>query len=142
MASPIRAAAAVAGGVLALLLAGPARAVDIVVNYPSGGSTCYAGCCGKVPCPPPFHHVSEGPPCLHIQKGCGRPVKDPCGYRHFGHYATCWCRWPFSPDHSYCPCPQAVPPLPAVQNNIPPTVNSAPAPGKVGLLPAPRPVRK
>ncbi len=139
--------AAMAG--LCLVLAGPAPASEIVYDLggPLAGSCPAGGCasCGggapmgcssgqchgpKVPCPPPYCHVFEAPPCLKYKKGCPRPVCDPCNLEHFGYYPTCWSPWPYPPNWSHCPYPTAAAMLPPPR--VPPFT-----PKLYGVRPAP-----
>ena len=125
----MRAGLAKAAGLL-FLLGGPVRAGEVVFSVGTSGPVqgC-AGCsaagqahaafstgnCGgpRVPCPPPFCHVTEGPPCIKYKKGCPRPICDPCHLEHFGYYPTCWSPWPYPPNWSHCPYPTASVMLPA-----------------------------
>src|SRR4051812_47421737 len=60
-------------------------------------ATC-ASCVITHPCPPPFIHFFENPPCIKYKHACPRPVCDPCNLPHYGYYQTCWQPWPFPPD--------------------------------------------
>ena len=119
----MRAGLATAAGLL-LLASRPARAAEGTFGggdpgagcascAASGAVGCATGTCGpRHPCPPPFCHVSEGPPCLKFKHGCPRPVCDPCKLEHFGYYPTCWSPWPYGPYWYHCPYPTASAMLP------------------------------
>ena len=37
----------------------------------------------------------EGPPHICFQKGCPRPICDPCVNPNWGYFETCWNPWPW-----------------------------------------------
>jgi hypothetical protein len=86
-------------------------------------------------CPPPYKHCQEGPPRLCFKTVCPRPVCGPCDLKHFGYFQNCWMPYPYAPDWSHCPVPQAVIDnvVPVVPGTSAPTVRLPPmerAPGQ------------
>lgn len=60
-------------------------------------------------CPPPIKYLQEGAPRIYFGRGCPHPVANPCTLPNWGHFETCWNRWPFQPNgnHCYTPPPAA-----------------------------------
>ncbi|MCI0458367.1 MAG: hypothetical protein L0Z62_15490 [Gemmataceae bacterium] len=90
------------------------------LGAPIAGGSCGSHC-QRHHCPPRFKYCQEGPPRLHFQKGCPRPVCPPgCDTPNWGYFQPCWRPWGWSPDWSHCPylVPAAtvvLPPAPPVQ---------------------------
>jgi hypothetical protein len=70
------------------------------------GTPCAVGCAiGH--CPPAFKYTVEGPPRIHWQHGCPRPICNPCDLPHWGFYETCWHPWPYAPTWGCATTPPA-----------------------------------
>ncbi len=70
--------------------------------------------CQRTHCPPHLKHCQEGPPHICFQKGCPRPICNPCLNPNWGYYETCWNPWPWPPDFSHC---RAIPPAATIGLN-------------------------
>jgi len=108
----------------AALLCGPAK-VQAQHLFGRGGD-CYS--CQRFHCPPGLKHCQEGPPHIHIHRGCPKPICNPCQNPNWGYFEPCWNPWPWPPDYSHC----RVPP-PAASVILDPGVPAMPAP-----MPMPR----
>jgi hypothetical protein len=96
-----------------------------------GCGNCAA--CRGSHCLSAFKHIQEGPPRIRVQRGCPRPVCDPCALPNWGYYETCWRPWPGQPNWAHCPVP---PPGATIQLNpqpLPPGQpgQAPPQPGKL-----------
>jgi len=98
------------------------------------GSVCRAG--DDCPCPTPYCHKMERPPCIKFKCMCPRPVCPPYCSEFFGYYPTCWRQWPAG--WSNCPerCPPWVPgPTPPPDRTGGPPMMPGPPPGAPMTLP-------
>src|SRR2546429_206614 len=90
--------------------------------------------CQSHHCPPAFQYCYEGPPRIHFQRGCPRPVCNPCDLPHFGYFDTCWSPWPFPANWTHCPTP---PPAAFVTLNNPVMLPAPSAPRMPSVIPQP-----
>jgi hypothetical protein len=58
--------------------------------------------CQRFHCPPGVKHCLEGAPHIHFQRGCPRPICNPCLNPNWGYFEPCWNAWPWPPDFSHC----------------------------------------
>lgn len=101
--------------------------------------------CQRFHCPPGIKHCLEGPPHIHFQRGCPRPICNPCVNPNWGYFEPCYSPWPWPPDFSHC---RVLPPAATVVLNpghpvgigSPQTAPMAPATNGQ-TLPPPRPLR-
>lgn len=78
------------------------------------GGSCHS--CQRFHCPPHYKHCQEGAPRICFQRGCPRPICDPCTQPNWGYYQTCWTPWPWPPNWSHCPVqPPASAVIPSVR---------------------------
>ena len=109
----------------------------------AGCATCGAGySCQHTHCPPGLKHCMEAPPHICFQRGCPRPVCNPCMNPNWGYFEPCWNPWPWPPDFSHC---RATPPAATVGlTPFPPVTFGAPQAAPTApetTLPPPRPLR-
>ena len=83
---------------------------DCGVNGSCGvGGNCGVKCapahCQRFHCPPALKWCAEGKPRICFQRGCPKPICNPCEAPNWGYYQTCWSPWPWPPDWSHCPVP-------------------------------------
>jgi len=87
--------------------------------------------CQLFNCPPGLKHRQEGSPRIHFQRGCPRPICNPCANPNWGYFEPCWSAWPWPTDFSHCRVP---PPAATVVQGVPHTATPP-----VTDLPPPRP---
>jgi hypothetical protein len=69
--------------------------------------TCPTACHPR-PCPPPLRHQQEGPPRIHIRRGCPKPICCPTNLPHYGYYQVGWTKWSGPVNTGQCPPPMTV----------------------------------
>jgi hypothetical protein len=91
---------------------------------------CYH--CQRFHCPPHHKHCLEGPPRICFQRGCPKPICNPCTTPNWGYHQTCWTPWPWPPDWSHCPVqPPAAVVFPGLMQPGAQTDSELPPPRKV-----------
>ncbi len=66
---------------------------------------CTAAACRPWWCCLKYCFTLEKPPQVRYKTICSKPVCAPCDIEGNGYYPTCWRRWPYPPNSSYCPTP-------------------------------------
>ena len=99
--------------------------------------------CQHFHCPPGLKHCMEGPPHIHFQKGCPRPICNPCVNQNWGYFEPCWNPWPWPPDFSHC---RAIPPAATIALSPGAPIGfgmpqAAPVTQPEATMPPPRPLR-
>jgi hypothetical protein len=85
--------------------------------------------CQRFHCPPGLKHRQEGSPRIHFQRGCPRPICNPCTNPNWGYFEPSWSAWPWPSSVSHYPAATVV--LNPQGGSTPPVTD----------LPPPRPAR-